>query len=171
MEKTTIYISLGSNLGDRADNLKFGLDRLGNTTGVEINAISSVYATSPVGTGPQPEFLNAAVRLHTDLSPMSLLHVCAEIEKASGRDPGEVRWAPRTLDIDIIFFGNARIDTPELTVPHPCYKDRLFVLLPLLELEPELTEPGGRPLKEILEEGKKSNIYADQRVEKLYILS
>ncbi len=132
------YLSLGSNLGDRLANLRTGVARLSNVDGVELQAVSSLYETSPVG-GPrgQPPFLNAAVLVSARIQPHSMLKACKAIEVELGRDPrreGEVRWGPRTLDVDILTWGNSSIETPELVVPHPRIYERLFVLLPVLEI-------------------------------------
>lgn len=128
------YLSLGSNLGDRLGMLRRGLSSLDRLEGVEISAISSLYETSPVGGPPrQPPYLNAVVLAHCVLEPMEMLRSCREIENSTGRIRIE-RWGARTLDIDILTWGEVRLDGDELVVPHPRLYERLFVLEPLLEI-------------------------------------
>jgi 2-amino-4-hydroxy-6-hydroxymethyldihydropteridine diphosphokinase len=133
------YLGLGSNLGDRAAHLQFGLDGLAARAG-RVVAVSPVYETEPVGGPPQPEFLNAVVALETELSPRELLGVAKALEAEAGRerpDP-EKRWGPRPLDIDILMVGELRIDEPDLVVPHPRIHQRAFVLAPLADVAPDL---------------------------------
>lgn len=137
--KKTVYLSLGSNLGDRAANLRLAISRLGEL-GV-VSAVSSFYETEPVEVkSQQPWFLNCAVTLETDLMPKQLLSRALAIEQEMGRRRTEAK-GPRTIDIDIIFFGNAVVDTPDLTIPHPAMQQRRFVLAPLAEIAPEVRHP------------------------------
>lgn len=137
--RTTVYLGLGSNVGDRSRNLARALARvaeLGRLTGV-----SGVYETDPVGFEDQPPFLNLAARLETALEPVELMETIRTIE----RDLGRVRTfrnAPRSLDIDILVHGDSRMERGGLRIPHPRMIERAFVLVPLLELEPDLLEPG-----------------------------
>jgi 2-amino-4-hydroxy-6-hydroxymethyldihydropteridine diphosphokinase len=137
------YIGLGSNLGDRISNLRAALRRLASG-GVEIVGVSSVYETDPVGP-EQPDFLNAAVGADTDLLPAELLAVMLQIEIELGRRR-QIRWGPRTIDLDLLLYGNEVIDREHLKVPHPEITNRAFVLVPLLELKPDLELPSGEPL-------------------------
>lgn len=130
----TAYISMGSNLGDRLLYLREGLHQLELHEAITLDAISSVYETDPVGLTEQPAFLNIAVRLHTSLSPLELLHLCQETENQFLRDRS-IHWGPRTLDIDILTYDDMKIETPELTLPHPRMSEREFVQIPLVELE------------------------------------
>jgi 2-amino-4-hydroxy-6-hydroxymethyldihydropteridine diphosphokinase len=132
------YLGLGSNLGDRRAQLAGALRALGEF--VVVDAISSVYATDPVGYREQPEFWNLAARVRTSLPPPALLARVKALEAAAGRT-ATFRDAPRSLDIDILLYGEERIDTPELVVPHPRMLERRFVLVPLAELDPELAHP------------------------------
>lgn len=140
---TKAYLGLGSNLGDRLANLQRAVEFLAGQPGVTIVRSSRVYETDPVGGPPQPDFLNAVVEVETSLSPRELLTACREAEEAVLRVRDE-RWGPRTIDIDILTFGDDVIDEPDLTVPHPRMHERGFVLAPLLELDPDPRLPGGR---------------------------
>jgi 2-amino-4-hydroxy-6-hydroxymethyldihydropteridine diphosphokinase len=138
--KTTVYLSLGSNLGDRAATLLEGLERL-RKLGVII-AISSLYETDPVEAKErQPLYFNCAVAMETGLTPEQLLAGTQAVEDALGRERGVVHHGPRTLDIDILLFGDALVQTPELTIPHPGLARRGFVLQPLEEIAPDVRHP------------------------------
>ncbi|MDR5695039.1 MAG: 2-amino-4-hydroxy-6-hydroxymethyldihydropteridine diphosphokinase [Armatimonadota bacterium] len=145
----TVYLSLGSNLGDRAKTLEQALDALERSGRVRITKRSSLYETAPVGLANQPWFLNMAVEAETDLDPHSLLALIHEVEAGLGRKR-EVRWGPRTVDIDILLYGEEAISTETLTIPHPEMHRRAFVLVPLLEIAPGLHHPQYGPLAEIL---------------------
>ena len=136
------YLGLGSNLGDRLDTLQRAVDLLAER-GARVVASSRVWETEPVG-GPedQPSFLNAAVRVETDLEPDDLLGAANAVEAALGR-VREVRWGPRTIDIDVLLVDDLILDDRALTVPHPRMTDRAFVILPLLELDPDPVLPDG----------------------------
>ena len=140
---TTVYLGLGSNLGDRLANLQRAVDLLSDEPGVEVVASSRVWETDPVGGPEQPDYLNAVVRIETDLVPEEILGVCHRVEEALER-VREVRWGPRTIDLDVLLFDDVSIDSPTLTVPHPRMLKRAFVLLPLLELDPDPVLPDGR---------------------------
>ena len=133
------WIGMGSNLGDRKEFLEGAVRSLAQMEGIEMEAVSSVYETAAMGP-PQPEYLNAVVRISTTLSPFALLGVLHGLEDASGRRREE-RWGPRTLDLDLLLFGDRVIDTPSLTVPHPGLAERSFVLVPLHELNPDTMHP------------------------------
>lgn len=134
---TRAFLALGSNLGDRAAYLQLGLDTIATAAGVRVVAVSSVYETDPVGGPVQDDFLNAVVEVETDLGPHELLAVCVAAEAASAR-VREVRWGPRTLDVDVLVLGDVVSDDPRITIPHPRMAERPFVLAPLSELAPEL---------------------------------
>jgi 2-amino-4-hydroxy-6-hydroxymethyldihydropteridine diphosphokinase len=138
----TIYIALGSNLGDRLAHLRAAVEALENQPDCQINAKSRVYETSPVG-GPagQGPYLNAVLRLETNLPPQKLLQLLFEIEERQGRER-RVHWGPRTLDLDLLLYGAALLQTPALIIPHPRLAERAFVLAPLAELAPDLSVPG-----------------------------
>jgi 2-amino-4-hydroxy-6-hydroxymethyldihydropteridine diphosphokinase len=137
------YLGLGSNLGDREAHLRAALDALPDH-GVAVDAVSSLYETEPVGELlEQPDFLNAVVRVRTDLDPEALLDACKAIEVEHGRMFGGPRHGPRTIDIDILVLGDVELDGDRLSLPHPDLTSRRFVLAPLLELDPDLTLPDG----------------------------
>lgn len=128
--------------------------------GVEVEAVSSAYETEPVGEVlDQPDFLNAAVRVRTDLDPEALLDLCKQIERERGRTLDAPRHSPRPLDVDLLLLGDSELATDRLTLPHPETTSRRFVLVPLLELDPDLTLPDGTRLTDSL-----ANLGAGQRV-------
>jgi len=142
------YLGLGSNLGDRLGALQSAVDLLAREPGLRIDASSRVYETDPVGGPAQPDYLNAVVRVETELTPHETLEACRRTETALGR-VRDVRWGPRAIDIDVLLLDALTVDEPDLTVPHPRIADRAFVLLPLLELEPDPMLPGGRTLASV----------------------
>jgi 2-amino-4-hydroxy-6-hydroxymethyldihydropteridine diphosphokinase len=140
------YIGLGSNVGEREDQIRRAIENLVGR-GVLVEAVSSLYETEPVGEIlDQPDFLNAAVRVETELEPEQLLDVCKAIEAEHGRDFDGPRHAPRPIDLDLLLLGDIELRTDRLTLPHPEVRSRRFVLAPLLELDPELTLPDGTRL-------------------------
>jgi 2-amino-4-hydroxy-6-hydroxymethyldihydropteridine diphosphokinase len=147
-----VYVGLGSNLGDRDENLHRALARIERDLG-PVRA-SSFYETDPVGVTDQPKFVNAVAEVATDVPPRELLERLLGIERELGRDRrAERRWGPRVIDLDLLLYGNEVVDEPGLTVPHARLAERRFVLEPLSELVPELVLPDGRPLRELLEHG------------------
>ena len=139
----TVFIGFGSNVGDRVDFCDRAVTLLGLLPHSRVSAVSSLYETEPVRDSTDPGsgwFLNGVVEIETDLTPASLLEVCQEIERALGRDE-EQRGGPRTLDLDILFYGTQMIDTPTLTIPHPRLAHRRFVLAPMAEVAPEWVHP------------------------------
>lgn len=156
------YLGLGSNVGDPAAHLRAALQLL-EAEGVEIDAVSSTYVTEPVGEIlDQPDFLNAAVRIRTDLGPEELLNTCKRVEAARGRSLDAPRHSPRPLDVDLLLLGDLELGTERLTLPHPEVTSRRFVLVPLLELDPGLTLPDGTRLTDALAE-----LPEGQRVDRL----
>ncbi|MEA2001034.1 MAG: 2-amino-4-hydroxy-6-hydroxymethyldihydropteridine diphosphokinase [Actinomycetota bacterium] len=140
-------IGLGSNLGDRAGHIADAVAALVDTG--SLIRVSSLYETAPVGGPKQGQYLNAVAIVDTDLSVRDLLERCLAIEKEHGRERRE-RWGPRTLDLDILLYGDLEVAEPDLSVPHPRMVERLFVLEPLLEAWPDATLPGGIPLASYL---------------------
>jgi 2-amino-4-hydroxy-6-hydroxymethyldihydropteridine diphosphokinase len=148
-EAVTAYIGLGSNLGEREATLRAALDALRATPGIEVTAVSRFIETEPAGGPPQGNYINAAAELRTTLSAGSLLRALQDIERRFGRTRSE-RWGPRTLDLDILLYGDSVIETPDLTVPHPFMHERRFVLDPMREIAPHVVHPRlGRTIAEL----------------------
>jgi 2-amino-4-hydroxy-6-hydroxymethyldihydropteridine diphosphokinase len=146
----TGYLGLGSNIGDREGHLRAAIAALPEH-GVEVEAVSSAYETEPVGEVlDQPDFLNAAIRIRTELEPEPLLEVCKAIEVERGRMVAASRHSPRPLDIDLLLLGDLERATERLTLPHPEVTSRRFVLAPLLELDSDLALPDGTRLSDAL---------------------
>jgi 2-amino-4-hydroxy-6-hydroxymethyldihydropteridine diphosphokinase len=145
------YVGLGSNLGEREANLRSAVNAL-RDHGVEIDSTSSVYETEPVGEiVDQPDFLNAVVRIRTELEPEALLDLLKAIEAEHGRMFGGPRHGPRPIDLDLLMLGDLKIATERLTLPHREVSHRRFVLAPLIELDPALALPDGSRLVEALD--------------------
>ena len=138
---TRAYVGLGANLGPREVTLLRAVDLLAAVDGVEVVAVSQLRETDPVGIVDQPPFLNGAVAIDTSLAPRALLDVLLETERALGRVRAE-RWGPRTIDLDLLVYGDQIVDEPGLRVPHPRLAERRFVLEPLADLDPALEIPG-----------------------------
>jgi 2-amino-4-hydroxy-6-hydroxymethyldihydropteridine diphosphokinase len=136
------YVGLGANLGDREATLQRALELLAERSDVEVVAVSSFRETDPVGYLDQPQFVNAAAALETTLSARDLLGTLLAVERELGRTREGPRYGPRTIDLDLLVYGEERIDEPGLIVPHPRLHERMFVLEPLTEIAPELSIPG-----------------------------
>ena len=144
------YLGLGSNLGERREHL-LAATKLLASRGVDVLASSSVYDTQPVGLVlEQPEFLNACLRVRTEHEPEALLDACKDVERAVGRAAGGARHGPRVIDVDLLLLDQVQYRSARLTLPHPEVRSRRFVLVPLLELDPELTLPAGERLADAL---------------------
>ena len=142
----TVYLLLGSNIGDRERNLGNAVEKIQAIEGLEIIAISGIYLTKPVGVkGEQPSFLNQAIKAEYQFRPLELLHALERVEVEMGRtDKGKL--LPRVMDCDILMFGNMKIQEPELTIPHARLLERPFALIPLLEIDPQLVHPASHKL-------------------------
>ena len=138
--KNISYLSIGSNLGDRLDTFQRAFQLLTENLQVELIACSSLYETDPVGYTDQDCFLNAVFKVKTDLKPEDLLQTCNDIEQELGRKR-EVRWGPRTLDLDILLYNHENIETEILSIPHPRLHERAFVIVPLMEVDPDIRLP------------------------------
>jgi 2-amino-4-hydroxy-6-hydroxymethyldihydropteridine diphosphokinase len=141
---TRAYVGLGANLGDREATIRAALDALPGLV-----AVSALRETDPVGVVDQPSFLNGAAALETELAPRALLETLLAVERGLGRERGE-RWGPRTIDLDLLLYGDEAIDEPGLAVPHPRLHERRFALEPLLDLDPELEIPGRGRVADLL---------------------
>ena len=146
------YVGLGANIGPRETTLLRAVDLIAAVPGVEVLELSSFRETEPVGVTDQPEFLNGALAVETSLSPSALLDALLDVERELGRVRREgERWGPRTIDLDLLLYGDEAVDEPGLTVPHPRLHERRFALEPLAELEPELEIPGRGRVSVLLE--------------------
>jgi len=154
----TGYLGLGSNEGDRLRNLREARDALARRD-IAVTAASSVYETAPQGEVlDQPDFLNACLRIETELGPEELLDACKAVERELGRTPGGPRHGPRPVDVDVLLLGDLSLRSPRLSLPHPDLLRRRFVVEPLLELDDNLRLPDGTPLSDAAQR------VADQRV-------
>ncbi|CAK7005717.1 MAG: 2-amino-4-hydroxy-6-hydroxymethyldihydropteridinepyrophosphokinase [Citrobacter freundii] len=149
-ERRQVYIAIGSNLASPLEQVNAAIQAIGEIPDSRIMAVSSFYRTPPLGPQDQPDYLNAAVALETTLAPEALLDHTQRIELQQGRVRKAERWGPRTLDLDIMLFGDEVINTERLTVPHYDMKNRGFMLWPLVEIAPELLFPGNTPLRTYL---------------------
>ena len=147
---TLVYIALGSNLASPLEQVQAAIRALGDIPHSRVVNVSSFYRTPPLGPQDQPDYLNAAVALETTLAPDALLDHTQRIELQQGRVRKAERWGPRTLDLDIMLFGDDVINSPRLTVPHYDMKNRGFMLWPLFEIAPEQRFPDGTALRAVL---------------------
>ena len=157
------YICLGSNLGRKKANIRRAVKLLNKNKDIKILKISSLYETEPVGYVKQDWFVNSCLKAETNLSPRQLLKTLKDIEKKLKRKKKFIRWGPRTLDMDILLYNNLRLKTKDLVIPHPEMHKRTFVLIPLMELEPNLIHPTKR--KSILE--LLANLKRNKKVKRL----
>ena len=144
-----VYLGFGSNLGDRKANVREAIERLDAIRDTSVKHVSSLYESAPVGYTDQPGFINSVAEIQTDLSPRELLSAVLGIESDMGR-VRNTHWGPRVIDIDILVYDAIRMETPELTIPHPRMAERRFVLDPLVEIAPGLILPDGRRIEEAL---------------------
>lgn len=144
-----VYIGLGSNLENPLQQIKTAINDLQSLAGVTIISVSSLYQSPPMGPADQPDYINAVLSLETSLSPHQLLDTLQSVEQLHGRERKR-HWGERTLDLDILLYGEQRIDDERLKIPHPGMHERAFVLFPLAEIAPEIEIPGLGPLQQIL---------------------
>ncbi len=148
---TKVYAGLGSNLGNRRENIIRAIDRLDTYEEIHIKEKSGFYDTTPVGGPPQPDYVNCAVGFETGLEPQTLLKEFKNIEIALGRKPG-VRWGPRVVDLDVLLYGDRIVNEHNLKIPHERMHERVFVLGPLCEISPDIKHPVlGISVSELLE--------------------
>ena len=156
----TAYIALGSNLDDPQSHVRQAMAELNRLPVSQCTAYSSLYRSPPMGPQDQPEYINAVVRLGTDLSAVELLNAMQSLEWAHGRRrQSERRWGARTLDLDLLLYGEQSIQTDRLQVPHPGMADRDFVLRPLYEIEPHLQVPGLGPVRVLVRRCRGGGLY------------
>jgi 2-amino-4-hydroxy-6-hydroxymethyldihydropteridine diphosphokinase len=146
-----VYVGLGANVGDREATIRRAVELLAATPGIELVAVSTLRETDPVGYADQPCFLNGVAALETELAPRGLLDRLLAVERELGRVRGKgPRFGPRTIDLDLLLYGDDVVEEPGLVVPHPRLTDRRFVLEPLHELDPDLTLPDGQRVADLL---------------------
>jgi 2-amino-4-hydroxy-6-hydroxymethyldihydropteridine diphosphokinase len=163
--EVSAYVGVGSNMGDRLENLSSAVRELARTSGVRCVRSSSVYETAPVGGPEQGDFLNAVVEISTELEPHAVLEALQRIETELGRVRAE-RFGPRTIDLDLLLYGDEEIDDPDLTVPHPRMSERAFVVVPLMELGAGAALPKGRRLEPVTDAAQTVRRFAPPLVRK-----
>ena len=144
------HVGVGSNLGDREKTIRRAVELLREAEGVDVVSVSTLRETEPWGPVEQPPFLNGALAIETDLGPQEVLAVLLEVERALGRVREGERWGPRTIDLDVLLFGDLIVDEPGLTIPHPRLHERGFALEPLAELAPDAVVPGHGRVTDLL---------------------
>ena len=149
MKPERAYVGLGANLGDRRATIRAALEAIDALADVELLAVSELRETDPVGVVDQPTFVNGACLVQTTLAPRTLLDALLAVEGQLGRVRDDVRWGPRSIDLDLLLFGSRVIDEAGFTVPHPRLYGRAFVLEPLLDLDFDLSLPDGRRVKDL----------------------
>ena len=145
-----VYVGLGSNLGEREASVRAALERLAADPAIDVVAVSELRETDPVGYENQPRFLNGVAALRTELSPREVLERLLAVERELGRTRSGPRFGPRTIDLDLLLYGDEVVDEPGLVVPHPRMSERRFVLEPLVELDPDLSVPGRGSIRDLL---------------------
>jgi 2-amino-4-hydroxy-6-hydroxymethyldihydropteridine diphosphokinase len=163
--EVSAYVGVGSNMGDRLENLSSAVRELARTSGVRCVRSSSVYETAPVGGPEQGDFLNAVVEISTELEPHAVLEALQRIETELGRVRAE-RFGPRTIDLDLLLYGDEEIGDPDLTVPHPRMRERAFVVVPLMELGAGDALPKGRRLEPVTDAAQTVRRFAPPLVRK-----
>ena len=163
LKTKTAYLALGANIGDRLANLQKAVDMLNESGYCRVTKVSSVYSTKPVGLTDQPDFLNAVISVETTLSPTDLLKLCLGIEETLGRER-TIRWGPRVIDIDILLYESVYINEDNLVIPHPRMMERAFVLVPLVEITPDIELAGGITAEMVL---KKVDCSGVERTEQI----
>lgn len=151
---TTSYVGIGSNVGDRVGFARRAVEELKQWPGISVVKVSSIYETAPIGGPPQRSFVNLVVKLETELGARALLEATQSIEVKLGREPSDIHWGPRVVDLDILSFGDDKVSEPDLEIPHPRMKQRRFVLIPLLEIEPDASDPWGARYADLLDEAE-----------------
>jgi 2-amino-4-hydroxy-6-hydroxymethyldihydropteridine diphosphokinase len=148
---TAAYVGLGSNLKTPEAQVRRALDELAHIPDTRVTARSPLYKSPPLGPQDQPDYINAVAALDTGLAPLALLAALRDIEHLHGRERDGTRWGPRTLDLDLLLYGDVQMDTPKLTLPHPGLPERAFVLYPLFDVAPQLAVTGRGTVRELRE--------------------
>lgn len=161
---TTAYIGIGSNLSNPLDQVTHAVTAINEIANISVSVASSLYASKPMGPQDQPDYVNAVIEISTELEPLLLLDALQKIELESGRVRKDERWGPRTLDLDIILFGNHIIESERLTVPHCGMRVREFVLFPLLEIASELTLPNGDSLIDLCNNIDQNGLFKQHKI-------
>jgi 2-amino-4-hydroxy-6-hydroxymethyldihydropteridine diphosphokinase len=151
---TIAYIGIGSNVGDREAFCRDAIEALRESPSVGVEKVSNLYETAPIGGPPQRSFINAVVKISTELDARGVLELCKDIEGKLGREPSPIRWGPRVVDLDVLVFGEEKINEPDLEIPHPRLTQRRFALVPLLEIDPEITDPWGKRYADWLDQAE-----------------
>ncbi len=151
---TVAYVGIGSNVGERRAFCRRAVEELDAADGIRVEATSSLFESTPVGGPPQRSFVNLVARVSTELEPQELLDTCMAIERRLGREPSDIRWGPRVVDLDILTFGEEKVVEPGLEIPHPRMTERRFVLAPLLEIDPDASDPWGTRYADWLDEAE-----------------
>lgn len=151
---TTAYIGIGSNVGDRVGFCRRAVEALTLSDGITVVKVSSLYETAPLGGPPQRSFINLVAKVETELEPRGVLETCKQLEQRMGREPSDIRWGPRVVDLDILLYGSEKISEPDLEIPHARLKERRFALVPLLEIDPDVTDPWETRLEDALAEAE-----------------
>ncbi|ABS20444.1 2-amino-4-hydroxy-6-hydroxymethyldihydropteridine diphosphokinase [Bacillus cytotoxicus] len=167
--KNTVYIALGSNIGDRYTYLTQAVDLLDKNSNVQVEDVSSVYETDPVGYTDQNRFLNIVIKISTNLLPQELLTVTQKIENELGRKR-EIRWGPRTIDLDILLYNQDNIETENLIVPHPRMFERAFVIVPLLEINQDIEQNISRSQVEEMKRREGVTVWKQKNGEDAFVL-
>jgi len=162
-----IYIGIGSNLNDPIMQVREALDRLQDIPGVFLKKCSSLYKSDPMGPQDQPDFINAVAEMETNLSAEALLSFLQRVEAIQQRDCSGQHWGPRTIDLDILLFGDEVIKTHDLTIPHYGLKNREFVVYPLAEIAPHLVLPSGESISELIAQCPKRNLQLLELIEEV----
>lgn len=155
----TAFIGLGSNLQSPAAQLQRCVDALAQLPESKLVAVSPFYGSAAIGPGQQPDYVNAVAQIDTTLSPQALLTALQQVEQQQGRERGPERWLPRTLDLDILLYGDQVVNQPHLHIPHPRMCERNFVLLPLQDLAPALRLPDGRCVRDLVQGCDRNGIW------------
>ena len=157
----TAYIGIGSNVGDRHAFCRRAVEDLGNTPGIKVRATSGLYETTAVGGVPQRSFVNMVCKIESEIDAREVFETCKSIETRLGREPSHIRWGPRVIDLDVLLFGDEKIVEPDLEIPHARLTERRFVLVPLLEVDPEASDPWGMSYRTYLDEAEGEVLYLE----------